>query len=135
MIRSDEGLALETSAIVPFTAFHYPHQHTVDTPVHMRIVGVLNLIKIKARFFLSPSSKNALYDIKHFSIRKLPRPRRRYVRTGPRDFMEKEKNRHRFLPSKRHTSPNLVPRVLTLPPSRERTLGTRLHKSMGNRVL
>ena len=32
-IRSDEGLALETSAIVSFTAFHYPHQHTVDTPV------------------------------------------------------------------------------------------------------
>ena len=31
--RSDEGLALETSAIVSFTAFHYPHQHTVDTPV------------------------------------------------------------------------------------------------------
>ena len=29
----DEGLALETSAIVSFTAFHYPHQHTVDTPV------------------------------------------------------------------------------------------------------
>ena len=34
LIRSDEGLALETSAIVSFTAFHYPHQHTVDTPVH-----------------------------------------------------------------------------------------------------
>ena len=33
LIRSDEGLALETSAIVSFTAFHYPHQHTVDTPV------------------------------------------------------------------------------------------------------
>ena len=33
-IRSDEGLALETSAIVSFTAFHYPHQHTVDTPVY-----------------------------------------------------------------------------------------------------
>ena len=32
-LRSDEGLALETSAIVSFTAFHYPHQHTVDTPV------------------------------------------------------------------------------------------------------
>ena len=31
---SDEGLALETSAIVSFTAFHYPHQHTVDTPVY-----------------------------------------------------------------------------------------------------
>ena len=30
---SHEGLALETSAIVSFTAFHYPHQHTVDTPV------------------------------------------------------------------------------------------------------
>ena len=29
----DEGLALEMSAIVSFTAFHYPHQHTVDTPV------------------------------------------------------------------------------------------------------
>ena len=24
---------LETSAIVSFTTFHYPHQHTVDTPV------------------------------------------------------------------------------------------------------
>ena len=33
LIRSDEGLALETSAIVSFTAFHYPHQHAVDTPV------------------------------------------------------------------------------------------------------
>ena len=33
LIRSDEGLALETSAIVSFTAFHYPHQHTVDTPI------------------------------------------------------------------------------------------------------
>ena len=33
LIRSNEGLALETSAIVCFTAFHYPHQHTVDTPV------------------------------------------------------------------------------------------------------
>ena len=33
VFRSDEGLALETSAIVSFTAFHYPHQHTVDTPV------------------------------------------------------------------------------------------------------
>ena len=33
--RSDEGLALETSAIVSFTAFHYPHQHTVDTPVSL----------------------------------------------------------------------------------------------------
>ena len=33
IIRSDEGLALETSAIVSFTAFHYPYQHTVDTPV------------------------------------------------------------------------------------------------------
>ena len=33
LIRSDEGLALETSAIVSFTAFHYPHQHTVETPV------------------------------------------------------------------------------------------------------
>ena len=32
-IANDEGLALETSAIVSFTAFHYPHQHTVDTPV------------------------------------------------------------------------------------------------------
>ena len=35
LIRSDEGLALETSAIVSFTAFHYPHQHTVDTPVYL----------------------------------------------------------------------------------------------------
>ena len=33
LIRSDEGLALETSAIGSFTAFHYPHQLTVDTPV------------------------------------------------------------------------------------------------------
>ena len=30
---NDEGLALETSAIVSFTAFHYPRQRTVDTPV------------------------------------------------------------------------------------------------------
>ena len=37
LIRSDEGLALETSAIVSFTAFHYPHQHTVDTPVCLRL--------------------------------------------------------------------------------------------------
>ena len=37
-IRSDEGLALETSAIVSFTAFHYPHQHTVDTPVRFLLV-------------------------------------------------------------------------------------------------
>ena len=36
-IRSDEGLALETLAIVSFTAFHYPHQHTVDTPVCLLI--------------------------------------------------------------------------------------------------
>ena len=33
VICSDEGLALETSAIVSFTTFNYPHQHTVDTPV------------------------------------------------------------------------------------------------------
>ena len=33
MLSPDEGLAFETSAIVSFTAFHYPHQHTVDTPV------------------------------------------------------------------------------------------------------
>ena len=32
-IRSDEGLALETSAIVLPHGVHYPHQHSVDTPV------------------------------------------------------------------------------------------------------
>ena len=34
VIRSDKGKTLETSAIVSFTAPRYPHQHTVDTPVH-----------------------------------------------------------------------------------------------------
>ena len=39
IIRSDEGLALKMSAIVSFTAFHYPHQHTVDTPVYLTLYG------------------------------------------------------------------------------------------------
>ena len=34
LIRSDEGLTLETSATVSLTASNdYPHQHSVDTPV------------------------------------------------------------------------------------------------------
>ena len=43
-VSPSSGLALETSAIVSFTAFHYPHQHTVDTPVFLRTLFINRFI-------------------------------------------------------------------------------------------
>ena len=56
----NEGLTLETSAIVSFTAFHYPHQHTVDTPVCLLPCRRSYLVLLETALHLAEISLTAL---------------------------------------------------------------------------